>query len=101
MKQNDEEIDELLGQAIEKLDRINMHAQDINTAVDAQSKQLKKVSAHVDRAREGLDKQNSQLTKLLSQYRSVNNCCKDLGLFVCLLLLIGCNIFVLKWKGAL
>jgi len=30
MKQNDEEIDELIDQAIGKLDKIKMHAQDIN-----------------------------------------------------------------------
>ena len=101
MKQNDEEIDELLGHAIEKLDRIGMHAQDINTAVNQQTRKLKEVNDHVDRARAGLDKQNSELSSMLIQYRSVSNCCKDLGLFLCLLVLIGCNLAVLKWKGVI
>ena len=34
MKQNDEEIDQLLDKAIDKLDMIKMNAQDINTAVE-------------------------------------------------------------------
>ena len=34
MKKNDEEIDELIGLAIEKLDRLDMHAQDINLEVN-------------------------------------------------------------------
>ena len=98
MKKNDEEIDGLLDIAIQKLDILKFHAQDINTAVNAQEKSLKKVNAHVDRARQNLDKRNSEMADLLGQYRRVGSCCKDFGLFICLIILIGCNIAVLKWK---
>ena len=33
MRQNDEEIEGLIGNAIEKLDRLDLHAQDINVEV--------------------------------------------------------------------
>ena len=41
MRQNDEEIEGLIGNAIEKLDRLDLHAQDINVEVRLQAKKLK------------------------------------------------------------
>ena len=99
MKRNDEEIDEMLDEAIKKIDRLGMHAQDINVEVNIQAKKLKQVNAHVDKARENLDKRNSEFASLLTQYRSSSNFCKDTGLCLCLIILLGLNIAALKWKG--
>ena len=41
MRQNDDEIEGLIGNAIEKLDRLDLHAQDINVEVRLQAKKLK------------------------------------------------------------
>ena len=41
MKKNDEEIDEMLDDALLKIDRLDLHAQDINTEVNIQSKKIK------------------------------------------------------------
>lgn len=38
---------------------------------------------------------------LLEQYRRVGSCCKDIGLFICLIVMVGCNVAVLKWKGVI
>jgi len=80
---------------------LKFHAQDIHTEIETQGKSLKKVGAHVEKARSNLDKQNSEMANLLENYRRVGSCCKDFGLFMCLLVLVGCNIAVLKWKGVL
>ena len=76
-----------------------MHAQDIDSEINMQRKKIKQVTAHVERARENLEKRNSEMAGLLGQYRQVSNCCKDIGLFICLLVLVGCNVAVLKFKG--
>ena len=41
MRQNDREIDEMLDVAIDKLGRLDFHAQDIVNEVDLQAKKLK------------------------------------------------------------
>lgn len=41
MRKNDEEIDDMLDEAIMKIDRLGMHAQDINVEVNIQAKKLK------------------------------------------------------------
>lgn len=41
MRQNDEEIDGMLDEALLKIDRLDFHAQDINTEVNIQSKKIK------------------------------------------------------------
>ena len=59
---------------------------------------MKKVNAHTEAAWANLDKRNGDMANLLENYRTTGSCCKDLGLFICLLVLVGCNIAVLKWK---
>ena len=91
----------MLDEAILKIDRLGLHAEDINLEVNMQAKKLKQVNAHVQRARENLDKRNSEMASLLSQYRKSTSCCKDMGLFCCLLVLVALNYGVLKWKGTI
>ena len=101
MRRNDDEIDGMLDEALLKIDRLGLHAQDINLELNIQQKKLKAVNSHVERARESLDKRNSEMAGLLQQYRSSSSCCKDMGLCVCLVILIGLNIAALKWKGTI
>ena len=101
MRKNDEEIDGMLDEGLLKIDRLGLHAQDINLELKLQEKKLKAVNTHVEKARESLDKRNSEMASLLEKYRSSSSCCKDMGLCVCLVVLIMLNIAALKWKGTL
>lgn len=101
MEKNDQEIDGMIEVAIGKLERLGFHAQDIHSNVDQQAKRLKQVQANVDKAWSNLEKRNGEMASLLENYRKMGTCCKDLGLFLCLLILVGCNVAVLKWKGVI
>ena len=98
-EQNDEEIDEMLDVVIDQLDRIKMQAENINLEIDTQGKLLRRVGDKAEKARQGLEKKNSRLGDLLSNYRSQNKCYKDIGLVVCLLILLFLNYQAMKKKG--
>ena len=83
----------------EQLDGIKLHAQDIGNEVDLQAKLIAKVNVHVDHARDGLELQNSELSDLLGQYRTSGKLWKDMCLCVTLMILVGLNVYLLKWKG--
>ena len=101
MQSNDQEIDNMLDGVITKLDQLKFHAEDIHEAIDTLEKRLKRVGPNVERARQNLQKRNGEMASLLENYRRVGSCCKDFGLFMCLIVLVGCNFAVLKWKGVL
>ena len=47
----------------------------------------------------GLHRQSSELEDLLGKYRSTNKCCKDLLLFLILIVMCMVNYKLLQWKG--
>ena len=53
----------------------------------------------MNRARDGLVKQNSEMEDLLTQFRSSGKISKDICLCITLMILIGMNVYLLKWKG--
>ena len=98
-KQNDEEIDEMLDGVIQQLDAIKGHAEDIGSEINKQEKLIKSVTQHVDDARVGLELQNNEFHDLLNQYRQSGKCWKDMCMCITLMILIGLNVTLLKWKG--
>ena len=65
MKKNDEEIDAMLDVALDKIEKLKHHAEDIGAEIANQDKHIKRVTSHVDRARDNLDKRNSDMANLL------------------------------------
>ena len=98
-RKNDEEIDGMLDDVIQQLDVIKGHAEDITGEINKQEKLIKNVTQHVDEARGGLELQNNEFHNLLNQYRQSGKCWKDMCMCITLMILIGLNVTLLKWKG--
>lgn len=96
---NDQEIEEMLDLVIAQIDRILLHAKDIDADIHLQSKMIKKVNNAADKARDSLRKKNSDLSDLLGKYRAGAKLWKDIVLILILVGLVAANIKVMQWKG--
>ena len=98
-EENDHEIDEMLGQVIEMVGKLKLHAEGISTQINTQKDLIKNLNSKAEKARRNLEKRQNALEETLNKYRSTNKMCIDMILVVVFLILIGVMIQVLRRKG--